>query len=162
MQWINGMKQSSEIDSMYNFVYGKDVIKNQNNIRSVWSNLHKWKTFTMTLKYWKNISWIRKLHTTEMSIVPKLVYRLETISLQFWGTKLGSAGLHTVKPYRCIALSKTSQQVCKSSHLAHVSHHPNLNPITFTVYDINDHVLWHHKHSIHDIRSPLYDITSIL
>ena len=98
MQWINGMKQSSEIDSMYNFVYGKDVIKNQNNIRSVWSNLHKWKTLTMTLKYWKNISWIRKLHTTEMSIVPKLVYRLETISLQFWGTKLGSAGLHTVKP----------------------------------------------------------------
>ena len=58
----------------------------ENNIRSVWSNLHKWKTLT-TLKYWKNISWIRKLHTTEMSIVPKLVYRLETISLQFLGNQ---------------------------------------------------------------------------
>ena len=51
-----------------------------------------------------------------------------------------------------------------------VSHHtwhtydiiPNLYPITFTLYDINDHVLWHHIHGIHDIRSPLYDITSTL
>ena len=37
-----------------------------------------------------------------------------------------------------------------------------LHHITFTLYDINDHVLWHHKHCIHDIRSPLYDITSTL
>ena len=51
-----------------------------------------------------------------------------------------------------------------------VSHHtwqtcdniPNLNHITFTVYDKNDHVLWHHKHSIPDIRSPLHVITSTL
>ena len=51
-----------------------------------------------------------------------------------------------------------------------VSHHTwnmhdiitNLHPITFTLYDINDHVLWHHIHDIHDIRSPLYDITSTL
>ena len=39
---------------------------------------------------------------------------------------------------------------------------PNLHHITFTLYDINDHVLWHHKHCIHDIRSPLYDSTSTL
>ena len=51
-----------------------------------------------------------------------------------------------------------------------VSHHtwhtygiiPNLHHITFTLYDINDHVLWHHKHCEQDIRSPLYDITSTL
>ena len=39
---------------------------------------------------------------------------------------------------------------------------PNLHHIIFTLYDINDHVLWHHKHFLHDIRSPLYDITSTL
>ena len=39
---------------------------------------------------------------------------------------------------------------------------PNLHHITFTLYDINDHITWHHKHCIHDIRSPLYDITSTL
>ena len=39
---------------------------------------------------------------------------------------------------------------------------PNLHHITFTLYAINDHVLWHHKHCIHDIRSPLYNITSTL
>ena len=30
--------------------------------------------------------------------------------------------------------------------------------ITFTLYDINIQYLWHHKHCIHDIRSPKYDI----
>ena len=51
-----------------------------------------------------------------------------------------------------------------------ISHHswhtygiiPNVHHITFILYDIKDHVLWHHKHCIHDIRSPLYDITSTL
>ena len=39
---------------------------------------------------------------------------------------------------------------------------PNLHPITFTLYDINDHVLWYHIHAIHAIRSSLYDIISTL
>ena len=39
---------------------------------------------------------------------------------------------------------------------------PNVHHIIFTLYDINDHVLSHHTHCIHDIRSPLYDITSTL
>ena len=51
-----------------------------------------------------------------------------------------------------------------------VSHHTwhtydiisNLHPITFTLYDMNDHVLWHHIHGIHDIRSSLYDTISTL
>ena len=42
--------------------------------------------------------------------------------------------------YRCIALLMTSQ-VCKSSHWHTYDIIPNLQPITFTLYDINDHVL---------------------
>ena len=48
---------------------------------------------------------------------------------------------------------------CVSHHTWHTCDNiPNLNLKTFTVYDINDHVFGHHKHSMHDIRSPLYDI----
>ena len=62
-----------------------------------------------------------------------------------------------------VLLYRWHHNKCVSHHTWHTCHIiPNLNHITFTVYDINDHVLWHHKHSIHDIRSPLYDITSIL
>ena len=39
---------------------------------------------------------------------------------------------------------------------------PNEHHNIFTLYDINDHVLSHHKHCTQDIRSPLYDITSTL
>ena len=39
---------------------------------------------------------------------------------------------------------------------------PNLHPITFTLYDMNDHVLWQHINGIRDIRSSLYDIISTL
>ena len=71
---------------------------------------------------------------------------------------------HTDGTHICINVS-----VCKWHHKC-VSHHtwhtcdiiPNLNHIISTLYDINDHVLWHHKHCIHDIRSPPYDITSTL
>ena len=53
--------------------------------------------------------------------------------------------------------------MCVSHHTWHTYDNiHNLHHITFTLYDINDHVLWHHKHCIHDIRSPLYDITSTL
>ena len=72
---------------------------------------------------------------------------------------------HTDGTHICIDVSpyRRHHNKCVRHHTWHTCHIiPNLNPITFTVYDINDHVLWHHKHSIHDIRSPLYDITSIL
>ena len=65
--------------------------------------------------------------------------------------------------YRCIALSKTSQQVCKSSHLAHVSHHTQskshhihslwhqwscfMTPQTlYSWHQISS--VWHHIHSL--------------
>ena len=64
--------------------------------------------------------------------------------------------------YRCSAVSMTSQQVCKSSHLAHVWHHTWSTSHHIHSLWHNDHVTWHHKHCIHDIRSPLYDITSTL
>ena len=92
--------------------------------------------------------------TTIPGISPTIFDTTATVSLSShrWHTHL----------YRCVTLSMTSQQVCKSSHLAYVWHHTQFNHITFTLYDINDDVLWHHKHSIHDIRYPLHDITSTL
>ena len=39
----------------------------------------------------------------------------------------------------------------------HTLHH-----IKFRLYDINCQYLGHHKHCIHDIRSPIYDITSTI
>ena len=53
--------------------------------------------------------------TTILGISPTIFYNTATVcvSSHRWHTHL----------YRCIALSNTSQQVCKSSHLAHVSHH---------------------------------------
>ena len=52
---------------------------------------------------------------------------------------------------------------CVSHHTWHTYNTiPNLHPITFTLYDINDHVLWYHIHGIHDIRSSLCDIISTL
>ena len=64
--------------------------------------------------------------------------------------------------YRCIALLMTSQQVCKPSHLAHVWHHTQSTSHHIHSIEMNDHVLWHHIHGIHDIRSSLYDIISTL
>ena len=48
---------------------------------------------------------------------------------------VSSHRLHT-HLYRCIALLMTSQQVCKSSHLAHVWHHTQ-----YTSHHI--HTIWH-------------------
>ena len=56
----------------------------------------------------------------------------------------------------------TSQQVFKSSHLAYIWHHTHLHEITLKIYDINAQYLWHHNHCIHDIMSPLYEITSMV
>ena len=94
-------------------------------------------------------------NTTTIHDISPTIFDITTtvsVSSHRWNTHL----------YWCISLSVTSKQVCKSSHLAPYGIIPNLHHMKFTLYDINDHVLWHHKHSIHDIRSPLYDITSIL
>ena len=56
----------------------------------------------------------------------------------------------------------TSQQLWKSSHLAHVDIIHILYHIKFRLYDISRQYLGHHKHCIHDIRSPIYDITSMI
>ena len=72
---------------------------------------------------------------------------------------------HTDGTHICIDVSLywRHHNKCVSHHTGKTCHIiPNLKHITFTVYDINGHVLWHHKHSIHDIRSPLYDIISTL
>ena len=72
---------------------------------------------------------------------------------------------HTDGTHICInvLLYQWHHNKCVSHHTWHTyGIIPNLHHITFTLYDINDHVLWHHKHCIHDIRSRLYDITSTL
>ena len=59
------------------------------------------------------------------------------------------------------ALSMPSQQLFLSLHTWHtydIMH--TLHHIKFILYDINHQYLGHHKHCIHDIRSPIYDITS--
>ena len=62
-----------------------------------------------------------------------------------------------------VLLYQRHHNKCVSHHTCHTyGIIPNLHHITFTLYDINDHVLWHRKHCIHDIRPPRYDITSTL
>ena len=56
--------------------------------------------------------------------------------------------------------SVPSQQLWKASDLAHIWHHTHLRHIKFRLYEINSQYLGHHKHCIHDIKSPIYDITS--
>ena len=53
--------------------------------------------------------------------------------------------------FRCIALSMTSQHVCKSSTWNTYDIIHNLHPITFTLYDMSDHVcdVIIHDHSCH-------------
>ena len=72
---------------------------------------------------------------------------------------------HTDGTHICIDVSLYwwHHNKCVINHTWHTSDIiPNLHHITFTLYDVSDHVLWHHKHCVHDSRSPLYDITSIL
>ena len=66
--------------------------------------------------------------TTTPDISPTVFDITATVSVSShrWHTHL----------YRCIAVSMTSQQVCKSSHLAHVGHHTKS-----TSHHI--HTLWH-------------------
>ena len=69
--------------------------------------------------------------------------------------------LHTEGTHICINvwLYQWHQNKCVTDHTWHTYDIiPNLHPIIFTLYDIHDHVLWHHIHGIHDIRSPLNDI----
>ena len=72
---------------------------------------------------------------------------------------------HTDGTHICIDawLYQWHHSTCVSHHTWHTYYSiTNLHPITFTLYDIYEHVLWHHIHGIHEIRSPLYDITSTL
>ena len=72
---------------------------------------------------------------------------------------------HTDGTHICIGISLYwwHHNKCLSLHTSHTYDIiTNLHPITFTLYDMNDHVLWHHIQGIHDIRSSLYDIISTL
>ena len=57
--------------------------------------------------------------------------------------------------YQCLHNNYVSLHTWHSYDIIHSLHH-----IKFRLYDINCHYVGHHKHCIHDIRSPIYDITS--
>ena len=57
--------------------------------------------------------------------------------------------------YQCVHKYYVSLHTWHTYDIIHTLHH-----IQFRLYDINHQYLGHHKHCIHDIRSPIYDITS--
>ena len=57
--------------------------------------------------------------------------------------------------YQCLHNNYGSLHNWHTYDIIHTLHH-----IKFRLYDINREFLGHHKHCIHDIRSPIYDITS--
>ena len=57
--------------------------------------------------------------------------------------------------YQCLHNNYASLHTCNTYYIIQTLHH-----IKFRIYDINHQYLGHHKHCIHDIRSPIYDITS--
>ena len=67
-------------------------------------------------------------------------------------------------------VSVPSHPLCRWNHNKKGSHHichtdaiiHNLHDITFTLYDINAQYLWQNIHCIHGIRSPIYDITTMV
>ena len=104
---------------------------------------------------WHHIQYVRYHHTAFMKTQ--------------WLYRTSHPPYLTSQPlYMCHHTDGTHICIDVSLYLCHhnkwVSHHTwhthdiilNLHPITFTQYDINDHVLCHHIHGIHDIRSSLY------
>ena len=57
--------------------------------------------------------------------------------------------------YQCLDNNYGSLHTWHRYDIIHILHH-----IKLRLYDINCQYLGHHKHCIHDIRSPIYDITS--
>ena len=55
--------------------------------------------------------------------------------------------------YQCLHNNYGSLHTCHTYYIIQTLHH-----IKFRIYDINHQYLGHHKHCIHDIRSPKYDI----
>ena len=110
---------------------------------------------------WHHIQYVRYHHTA--FITTQLLY------LIFHPPYLTSQPLylshHTDGTHICIdaLLYQWHHHKCVSCHVWHTyGITPNVHHIIFTLYDISYHVLSHHTHCIHDIRSPLYHITSTL
>ena len=70
-------------------------------------------------------------------------------------TATASVWLHPL--YQCLHSNYGSLYTWHTYDIIHTLHH-----IKFRLYDINRQYLGHHKHCIHDIRSPIYDITSVV
>ena len=81
--------------------------------------------------------------TTIPGISPTVFYITDTVSV--WS--------HT--HYQCLHNYYESLHTWHTYDIIHTLHH-----IKFRLIDINRQYLGHHKHCIHDIRSPIYDIIS--
>ena len=57
--------------------------------------------------------------------------------------------------YQCLHNNYGSLHTCLMYDIIHTLYH-----IKFRLYDINRQYLGHHKHCTHDIRSPIYGITT--
>ena len=102
--------------------------------------------------------------TATICMISYPIYMISPILLSWKHEYIWHLTHHIWHHIHCISvvtppLSMPSQQLWKSSHLAHVWHH-TLHHIH--TYDINSQYLWHHKPCILNIRSPIYDITSMV
>ena len=110
---------------------------------------------------WHNMQYVRYHHTAFMTT--------QGLYVRFHTPYLTSQPLylchHTDGTHISIdaLLYQWHHNKCVSCHIWHTyGITPNVHHIIFALYYIKDHVLSHHKHCIHDIRSPHYDITSTL
>ena len=114
---------------------------------------------THPLYLWHHIQYVRYQHTAFMKT--QRIYR--TSHPPYLTSQPLFPCHHTYGTDICIDLSLYSwyHNICVSHHTWHtydIIH--NLHPIIFTLYNMNDHVLYNQIHGIHDIRSSLYDIIS--
>ena len=93
-------------------------------------------------------------------ISPLLFHENKTTIPVIWPTVLditATASVWSHLLYQCLHNNYGSLHNWHTYDIIHTLHH-----IKFRLYDINHLYLGHHKHWIHDIRSPIYDITSMV
>ena len=120
------------------------------HIHCIQKHIHYICTITATVP----VSHIQSFH----DITPFVWYHTKIYDISptiFDTTATASVWSHQL--YWCHHKTYGSHYIWHTYDIIHSVYH-----ISFTLYDINPQYLWHHKHCIHDIRSPLYDITSTL
>ena len=133
----------------YTLYLWHDIPYAWHHMNTLWHHTHKSMT-SHPVYLWHHIQYIwyhpycyMKKKTTIPGISPTV----------FDITAIASVWSHPL--YQCLHNNYGSIQTWHTYDIIHTLHH-----IKFRLYDINLQYLGHHKHWIHDIRSPIYDITS--